>query len=279
MTQGSVDDLIAVARNEVGYVEGGGPDGRSGNITKYWAELHPSFQGQPWCAGFVSWCFLHSNNPLPFMGTNYGFAYVPSARAHYENIGAFYDSPLPGDFFIYAGEAHTGIVTTWADGNGDFRTIEGNTSPGSSGSQTNGGGVYARTRNLNDVIGFCRPTFGTTAPPPDKENDENMTIIAWVPAGPTSGPGFYELQPTCRYYIGGPEVVDGLKNLGAKVVGEPQEWAKTIPVRVEGALEDIVAALAAAVQNTAVALAALNANVKEQSALLRLVSASIHGLA
>lgn len=31
----SVADFLRVAQAEVGYVEGGGPDGRSGNITKY----------------------------------------------------------------------------------------------------------------------------------------------------------------------------------------------------------------------------------------------------
>ncbi|MGI8806965.1 MAG: hypothetical protein ACR2KK_03820 [Acidimicrobiales bacterium] len=35
----SADDVINVARTQVGYVEGGGPDGRSGHVTKYWDEL------------------------------------------------------------------------------------------------------------------------------------------------------------------------------------------------------------------------------------------------
>nr|MCW1079565.1 CHAP domain-containing protein [Streptococcus anginosus] len=40
-----------------------------------------------------------------------------------------------------------------------YQTIEGNTSSGASGSQSNGGGVYRRTRNLGSVIAVIRPEY------------------------------------------------------------------------------------------------------------------------
>ena len=155
----ALTNVISVATAEVGYVETGGAGGNSGNITKYWAELDPGFQGQPWCAAFVSWVFIHARFPLPPMGQAFGFTWTPSAHDHYAGIGRFFPDPLPGDIFIWANQAHTGIVTSGVDGAGNFQTVEGNTSPGVSGSQTNGGGVYAKSRHVSQVIGFCRPDY------------------------------------------------------------------------------------------------------------------------
>ncbi len=155
--------VINIASAEVGYVESGGAGGNTGNITKYWAELQPGFQGQPWCAAFVSWAFLHAGCPLPPMGQWYGFSYVPAAHAHFKGIGRFFPQPLPGDVFVFENQSHTGIVTSGLDAAGNFHTVEGNTSPGNYGSQTNGGGVYARVRHISQVMGFCRPDFASSA--------------------------------------------------------------------------------------------------------------------
>lgn len=40
-----------------------------------------------------------------------------------------------------------------------MQTIEGNTSPGTSGSQSNGGGVYRRARSYDSIIGVARPYY------------------------------------------------------------------------------------------------------------------------
>src|SRR5690625_5976639 len=47
--------VMKVATAELGYVERGGRDGRSGNITKYWKAHYPQWQGQPWCGAFIYW--------------------------------------------------------------------------------------------------------------------------------------------------------------------------------------------------------------------------------
>lgn len=165
------NDVVAVARSQVGYVESGGAGGNSGNITKYWAELAPSLQGQPWCAAFVSWTFKHAGAPLPPTPWNFGFTYVgamvDSARQH----GWVIPRPVPGAIVCFGSE-HTEVCTSTADANGNFGTVGGNTSSGSGGSQVNGGGVYARTRNVNGSgIGPC--TF--VMPPVYTTQEDDLT--------------------------------------------------------------------------------------------------------
>lgn len=64
---GSVDAaisaIIATASAEVGYLEKNNASNLdsktagagSGNYTKYWRDIYPAFQAQPWCACFVTW--------------------------------------------------------------------------------------------------------------------------------------------------------------------------------------------------------------------------------
>lgn len=140
----TANDLITVARTQLGYVE------QPSNITRYWAELDPGLQGQPWCGALVSWVFQKAGAPLPNMGKPYGFVYCPNAVHYAQTHNLFsndgqYD---PGDIVLYGtgGGDHTGIVVS--DNGSVLTTIEGNTSPeGAPGSQTNGGGVYLRHRS------------------------------------------------------------------------------------------------------------------------------------
>ena len=36
------EQVLQTAASQLGYTESGGKDGRSGNITKYWADLRPA---------------------------------------------------------------------------------------------------------------------------------------------------------------------------------------------------------------------------------------------
>src|SRR5690606_31668374 len=54
---------------------------------------------------------------------------------------------------------HVGIVEKVISSG--VQTIEGNTSGGSSGSQSNGGGVYRRTRT-SSIVGFGHPAYSST---------------------------------------------------------------------------------------------------------------------
>ena len=60
-----IEKLISVAREELGYLEKASnknlynktANAGYNNYTKYWADIKPSWQGQAWCAVFVTWCF------------------------------------------------------------------------------------------------------------------------------------------------------------------------------------------------------------------------------
>jgi len=80
-----------------------------------------------------------------------------------ENHGGFVAWLAPGagkrgDAVILFGRGvHVGIIR-WRTPLGYF-TIEGNTSSGSSGSQSNGGGVFPRFRTFGEVYGCARPDW------------------------------------------------------------------------------------------------------------------------
>lgn len=59
----AINAVINTATNEVGYLEkasNSNLDSKTGNAgynnyTKYWRDIYPGCQGQPWCAAFVTW--------------------------------------------------------------------------------------------------------------------------------------------------------------------------------------------------------------------------------
>lgn len=153
----TVDHLLYVAEHEVGYVEGGGPDGHSGNITKYWAELAPGLQGAPWCAAFQRWVNIHAGSvDLPIANPYYCPSIVTYARQH--RLWLPRDQGSPGDLVLFTWKKngvadHIGRIH--ARKGGSYITVEGNTAPTNTGgveAQRNGGGVYDKTRTINDTI-------------------------------------------------------------------------------------------------------------------------------
>ena len=156
--------IMKTAASEVGYVESGGRDGRSGNITKYWSARYPAWQGQPWCGAFVDWVLAkHGVDGYP-IGRN-GIFYTPSIVAAAKSKGVWRSDSTaslskiqPGDLVLFdfngSGNAqHVGLAEKYV-GNGMVQTIEGNTSPTNRGSQNNGGGTYRRTRNTASIMGY-----------------------------------------------------------------------------------------------------------------------------
>ena len=156
--------IIKTAAAEVGYVEKGGRDGRSGNITKYWADRYPAWQGSAWCGAFVDWVLArHGVDGYPIGRT--GIFYTPSIVNAAKSKGVWRSDSTtslskikPGDLVLFdfngSGYAqHVGIAEKYV-GNGNVQTIEGNTSPTNVGSQNNGGGVYRRTRNAATIMGY-----------------------------------------------------------------------------------------------------------------------------
>lgn len=152
------NDVLALAAAELGTVE----SPANSNKTKYgrWYGL----DGQPWCAMFISWVFASAGLPLP-ASTAKGFAYTPSGAAWFQSQGRWRTSgPARGDvvFFDFPNDgvnriSHVGVVES-VRADGAIVTIEGNTSPGSGGSQRDGGGVYRRVRSTG-IVGYGRPVY------------------------------------------------------------------------------------------------------------------------
>ena len=143
----TVKGLLEIAVGEIGCTES--PPGS--NRTKYGAWY--GLDGEPWCMMFVQWCFSMAGWPLP-----YRTASCSGLESWYREHrpGDVHREPEPGDIVIYT-FGHTGIVERVDDGG--VTAIEGNTSPGDSGSQDNGGGVYRRHRGSGCVSAFIRPEY------------------------------------------------------------------------------------------------------------------------
>lgn len=177
-----VKTVIEVARGELGVTES--PPGS--NRVKYWDDW-PGWQGQPWCVAFLYWVFHHAGE---------GSAFFAGART--ASCGTLYrwykeqgqtvpiHEARPGDIVIlnFSGTSetqHCGLVVD-ALMLGYIQTIEGNTSQ--SGSQSNGGQVCLKTRNLSQVVGVCRPIYKEEVKPMLTEDDYSthwaVKDIDWV---------------------------------------------------------------------------------------------------
>jgi hypothetical protein len=109
--------------------------------------------GWPWCAAFVTWVYEKAGLVL---STSAGFASVWLMEQWARNTGRWHARagsyrPPPGAIIIYT-FSHTGIVV--AGHAGYDNTVEGNTSSGNSGSQSNGDGVYKRVRSHSLIKGY-----------------------------------------------------------------------------------------------------------------------------
>ena len=163
----AIEKVILIAKNEIGYLEKKSnsqldsktANAGSNNHTKYWRDIKPSYQGQPWCACFVSWCFMKAFGleTARKLLKHWPYVYCPTMSGLF-TLNA---NPKVGDIVIFKHNGtftHTGLVTAVV---GDrFYTIEGNTS-GASGIIANGGGVCAKSYLNSQMPGtkFCTPDW------------------------------------------------------------------------------------------------------------------------
>ena len=174
----AIDKLIQIANAEVGYLEKSSnsqldsktANAGTANYTKYWRDIKPEYQGQPWCACFVTWCFVNAfgkNNAQKLL-KHYPYVYCPTMA----NLFTLNANPKVGDIVIFKHNGtftHTGIVTSV---NGDyFTTIEGNTNGGST-IIANGGGVCRKSYYNSNLPGtkFCTPGWSIV------EESEDLTM-------------------------------------------------------------------------------------------------------
>ena len=193
----AIDKLIQIAKNETGYLEKASnsqldnktANAGSANYTKYWRDIKPDYQGQPWCAAFVSWCFMEAfgQEKAKKLLKHWPYVYCPTLG----NLFTRNANPKIGDIVIFYHNGtftHTGIVTAVI---GDrFYTIEGNTS-GASGIIANGGGVCAKSYLNSQMPGtkFCTPDYSIVSdtsqtgekymfnPETVKAGDKNTSVL------------------------------------------------------------------------------------------------------
>lgn len=163
----AINALIAVAKNEIGYLEkatNAQLDSKTANAgynnyTKYWRDIYPAYQGQPWCACQISWDMMTAFGleTAKKLLRHWPYVYCPTMA----NLFTLYANPQVGDIVIFKHDGvftHTGLVIKVQ---GDkFWTIEGNTS-GASGIVANGGGVCQKSYYNSQLPGtkFCRPDY------------------------------------------------------------------------------------------------------------------------
>ena len=159
----NLEDLIAVAKTQIGYTELNVSTGRplnssqDGGYTKYGAWF-----GAPttaWCAFFVAWCSNQADvatSVIPRIGNCAAMVNWYSQRGRYHRASGF--EPRTGDLIFYnwsggSTAKHIGIVTG-VSGNSVY-TVEGNT--GSS----HGYRAEAKTRkkSASYIIGYARPDY------------------------------------------------------------------------------------------------------------------------
>lgn len=168
----SLERVIEVAEGELGYTESP-PDS---NRTKYWDAYNPSWQGQPWCVIFLWWCFDQAGERVAFFG-GAKTAACSTLLTWYrqQGQGVSLNEIQRGDIVFYnfsggSSPQHVGIVVSRA---GNLVTcIEGNTSPGSEGSQDNGGCVAKKSRYLYQIVGAARPQYQPEPVPVPEPTDD-----------------------------------------------------------------------------------------------------------
>lgn len=179
-------NVLYCARQWIGYSRWDDPE--PGTVFGRWyAKLvdDPYFgeSGIPYCAMFVSYCL----NWAGFEAAGLPGAYVPwilSANSDAGRLVANEDAQ-PGDLvmFDWQGDGvadHIGIVEENHPDEGWMQTIEGNTSPGNGGSQSNGGGVYRRARNYSSIIGVARPYYETQEEEDDMLTEHQDMLLATI---------------------------------------------------------------------------------------------------
>ncbi len=165
----SAEDVLGVARGQIGYSRWSDP--QPGTVYGRWfaditGDSYYGESGVPYCAMFVSWCFAQAGATFP----GYPSAYCPDIVSAGYAAGAtpYNEDARPGDLVLFDwqgdGEAdHVGIVESNHPESSTMTTIEGNTSSGDAGSQSNGGGVYRRERPYGSIRCVVRPDYDGAA--------------------------------------------------------------------------------------------------------------------
>lgn len=213
----AINAVVTIALAEVGYLEkatNSNLDSKtvnagSNNYTKYWRDIYPAYQGQPWCACFVTWVFVRAFGKAMAQKLlkHYPYVYCPTMA----DLFTLNANPQVGDIVIFKHNGvftHTGIVIKVS---GDqFWTVEGNTSGGST-IIANGGSVCQKTYFNSNLPGtkFITPDYSMITEINNVANDTpNISTSSILKMG-SNGSAVKTLQKNLNTLIKAKLTVDG----------------------------------------------------------------------
>ena len=154
----AIDVAMAWEKSQVGKA----------NARSVWAIAYPQWtnSGYAWCGGFQVAAYKQAGVDL--MECCWWF-YTPYIKTFAQKIGAWktgggeYGDNVLFDWTLDGVIDHVGA--SWPDPNAvAYRSVEGNTSPGTAGSQSNGGGAWVRYRTKPAIRGWV----------------DMRTVLAWM---------------------------------------------------------------------------------------------------
>lgn len=213
----AINAVINIALAEVGYLEKATnanlddktANAGSNNYTKYWHDIYPAYQGQPWCACFVTWVFViaFGKAMAQKLLKHYPYVYCPTMA----DLFTLNANPKVGDIVIFKHNGvftHTGIVIKVS---GDqFWTVEGNTSGGST-IIANGGAVCKKTYFNSNLPGtkFITPDYSKVQEIKNEGNDTPSISASSILKMGSNGSAVKTLQKNLNTLIKAKLTVDG----------------------------------------------------------------------
>ncbi len=213
----AINAIINIALAEVGYLEKATnanlddktANAGSNNYTKYWRDIYPAYQGQPWCACFVTWVFViaFGKAMAQKLLKHYPYVYCPTMA----DLFTLNANPKVGDIVIFKHNGvftHTGIVIKVS---GDqFWTVEGNTSGGST-IIANGGAVCKKTYFNSNLPGtkFITPDYSKVKEIKNEGNDTPSISASSILKIGSNGSTVKTLQKNLNTLIKAKLTVDG----------------------------------------------------------------------
>jgi hypothetical protein len=194
MTSKQIDTLLKTAAAELGTTENPTNSNRVRYNTWYYGR-EVSGSNYAWCSVFVTWCFYHAGLISLTWGTlNAAKVAVAEGAKNWKTLAQSKNAWVTsgyklGDVVVFDFDGnktidHVGIVESVSADGKTLTCLEGNTSLSTSGSQSNGGGVFRKSRSVSIVHGAFRPDYAyepdaPSAPAPDPNAPSDWAADAW----------------------------------------------------------------------------------------------------
>jgi hypothetical protein len=144
---------LEIALDQVGTTESGINGGAA--VDRYLASVGLG-TGYPYCAAFVSWAIDSADVCTPSVRSARAQAFITDRSINAKHVLRGSYEPSSGDILIFKKGntiyGHVGFVIRWDEKHG--HTVEANTSPGDTGRQRDGDGVWIRERSIQPLNYF-----------------------------------------------------------------------------------------------------------------------------